>query len=277
LGGPDETKKSLEQELRDVLKHDDSALSTPQEVEVAYQLLLDHIDVFSADGEFGHTSLIKHSIHTGAIVPVKSRNRPISPTMIDDLKNQVNEWLRHGVIEPSTSPWSSALVAAKKKNGKTRWCVDYRALNEATTKDAYPMPLIEENLVQLSKSRIFSSVDGSGAFHVVDLDDDAKPKTAFSTPWGLYQFKRMPFGLCNAPATYSRLMHIVLRQIPTEQALSYLDDTLVHSVDFPQHCENLRRVLVAHREAGLKLQPSKCHFFLKEVEYLGHMVSEQGE
>jgi hypothetical protein len=276
LKGPDETKRSLEQELRDVLKHDDSALSTPQEVEAAYQLLLDHIDVFSADGEFGHTSLIKHSIHTGAIVPVKSRNRPISPTMIDDLKNQVNEWLRHGVIEPSTSPWSSALVAAKKKNGKTRWCVDYRALNEATTKDAYPMPLIEENLVQLSKSRIFSSVDGSGAFHVVDLDDDAKPKTAFSTPWGLYQFKRMPFGLCNAPATYSRLMHIVLRQIPTEQALSYLDDTLVHSVDFPQHCENLRRVLVAHREAGLKLQPSKCHFFLKEVEYLGHMVSERG-
>jgi hypothetical protein len=115
LKGPDETKVSLEQELRDVLKHEDSALSTPQEVEAAYQLLLDHIDVFSADGEFGHTSLIKHSIHTGAIVPVKCRNRPISPTMIEDLKNQVNEWLRHGVIEPSTSPWSSRIGSGKEE------------------------------------------------------------------------------------------------------------------------------------------------------------------
>jgi hypothetical protein len=273
--GPEE-KVSLEQELRDVLKHKDSALTNAKELDDAHKLLLDYIDVFSHDGEFGHTNLVKHRIHTGEITPVKCRNRPINPAMVEDLRNQVNEWLRHGVIEPSMSPWASALVASKKKNGKTRWCVDYRVLNEATTKDAYPMPLIEENLAQLSKSRIFSSVDGSGAFHVVDLEEDAKPKTAFATPWGLYQFKRMPFGLCNAPATYSRLMRIVLQHIPADQALSYLDDTLVHSPDLQRHHEYLRNVLEAHRAAGLKLQPSKCHFFLKEVEYLGHMVSEKG-
>jgi hypothetical protein len=267
---------SLEQELWDILEHKDSALVTKQDRQEAYQLLLDHVDVFSHDGEFGHTNLVKHHIHTGEIRPVKCRNRPINPAMVEDLRNQVNEWIRHGVIEPSTSPWASALVAAKKKNGKTRWCVDYRALNDATTKDAYPMPLIEDNLAQLSKSKVFSSVDGSGAFHVVDLDDDAKPKTAFTTPWGLYQFRRMPFGLCNAPATYSRLMHIVLQHIPTSQALSYLDDTLVHSQDLREQHKHLRNVLEAHRVAGLKLQPSKCHFYLKEVEYLGHMVSGQG-
>jgi hypothetical protein len=271
-----EERASLEQELRDILKHKDSALASAKELDDAHKLLLDYIDVFSHDGEFGHTSLVKHRIHTGEVTPVKCRNRPINPAMVEDLRNQVNEWLRHGVIEPSMSPWASALVASKKKNGKTRWCVDYRALNEATTKDAYPMPLIEENLAQLSKSRVFSSVDGSGAFHVVDLEEDAKPKTAFATPWGLYQFKRMPFGLCNAPATYSRLMHIVLQHIPAEQALSYLDDTLVHSPDLQHHHKYLRNVLEAHRAAGLKLQPSKCHFFLKEVEYLGHMVSEKG-
>jgi hypothetical protein len=210
------------------------------------------------------------------VVPIKCRNRPINPALIDDLRAQMELWLRHDVIEESASPWASALVAAPKKNGKTRWCVDYRALNKATVKDAYPMPLIEDRLAQLAHARIFSSVDGSGAFHVVELEEDAKPKTAFATPWGLYQFKRMPFGLTNAPATYSRLMQIALAGVPTTMALSYLDDTLVHSRDFPRHLAALRMVLEAHRRAGLKLQPEKCQLFKKRLEYLGHIVTHEG-
>lgn len=267
---------TLQEELQALINHPDSALTTPEERQQALDLLLDFADTFSQDGEFGQTDLVKHTIHTGPIAPVKCRNRPINPALVDDLRQQLDTWLRHGVIEPSQSPWSSALVAAKKKNGKTRWCVDYRALNEATTKDAYPMPLIEENLAQLAHSKVFSGVDGSGAFHVVALDEEAKPKTAFATPWGLFQFRCMPFGLCNAPATYSRLMHIVLQGIPASQALSYLDDTLVHSPNVDLHLRYLRTVLQAHRKAGLKLQPSKCQFFRREAEYLGHIVSEKG-
>jgi hypothetical protein len=253
-------KPSLEWELHNILDHQDSALTSAQEKDNAHKLLLDYINVLSQDGEFGQTDLVKHRIHTSEITPVKCQNCPINPAMVEDLQKQINKWIRYGVIKPSMSPWALALVAAKKKNGKTRWCADYRALNEATTKDAYPMPLFEENLAHLSKSRVFSSVDSSGAFNVVDLEEDAKPKTAFATPWGLYQFKRMPFGLCNAPATYSHLMHIVLQHIPANQALSYLHDTLVHSPDLHRHHEYLRNVLEAHRAAGLKLQPSKCKF-----------------
>jgi hypothetical protein len=263
----------VRRELRPRLQESDSALTSAAEVEEALGLLEQYADIFSIDGSYGQTNLLKHAIHTADVVPIKCRNRPINPALIDDLRAQMELWLRHDVIEESASPWASALVAAPKKNGKTRWCVDYRALNKATVKDAYPMPLIEDRLAQLAHARIFSSVDGSGAFHVVELEEDAKPKTAFATPWGLYQFKRMPFGLTNAPATYSRLMQIALAGVPTTMALSYLDDTLVHSRDFPRHLAALRMVLEAHRRAGLKLQPEKCQLFKKRLEYLGHIVT----
>jgi transposase InsO family protein len=246
------------------------------EKEAALQLLMSFWDRFSIDGSFGRTNMITHSIHTGDHPPIKCRTRPINPALLDDLRNQIEEWIKHDVIEPSQSPWSSALVAAKKKNGKTRWCVDYRRLNDITTKDAYPLPHIEDNLSRLAGDRIFSTIDGSGAFHVVDLDKEARPKTAFSTPWGLYQFKRMPFGLCNAPATYSRLVHIALSHIPAHHALPYLDDTLIHSPTLQAHLQGLQLVLSALRRAGLKLQPSKCHLFRSQAEYLGHWVTKDG-
>jgi len=256
--------------------NDSGCAARGPEKKIALDLLISFQDLFSKDGEFGRTTLVKHAIHTGDAAPIKCRNRPVNPALLDDLRHQMEEWLRYGVVEPSSSPWASALVAVKKKNGKTRWCVDYRALNDITTKDAYPMPLIEDNLAHLAHSTVFSTVDGSGAFHVVELEEDAKPKTAFATPWGLYQFKRMPFGLTNAPATYSRLMQVALRKIPCSKALSYLDDTLIHSNGFSDHVVALRQVLEAHRAAGLKLQPSKCHLFRTNVEYLGHAVSANG-
>jgi hypothetical protein len=277
-GGTEEkaTPEWIRAEVRPRLVESDSALTEASEVEEALCLLERYADIFSVDGSYGQTELLKHAIHTGDVAPIKCRNRPINPALIDDLRAQMELWLRHDVIEESASPWASALVAAPKKNGKTRWCVDYRALNKVTVKDAYPMPLIEDRLAQLARAEIFSSVDGSGAFHVVALEEDAKPKTAFATPWGLYQFKRMPFGLTNAPATYSRLMQIALTGVPTTMALSYLDDTLVHSRDFPRHLAALKMVLEAHRRAGLKLQPEKCQLFKRRLEYLGHIVTARG-
>jgi len=281
VAAPDEfetpaTPEWVEEAFREELRCPDSALKTESERRRAICLLKEFADIFSHDGSFGRTGLVRHAIHTGAAMPIKCRNRPVNPALVDNLRTQMEEWLKHGVIEPSTSPWSSALVAVKKKNGKTRWCVDYRALNGVTIKDAYPMPLIEDNLARLAHSTIFSTVDGSGAFHVVELEDEAKPKTAFTTPWGLWQFKRMPFGLTNAPATYSRLMQIALRGIPGGVALSYLDDTLIHAAGYEEHLQHLKTVLEAHRKAGLRLQPAKCHLFRQKVEYLGHLVTGQG-
>ena len=147
--------------------------------------------------------------------------------MEESLQQQLRAWKEHDVIEESNSPWCFQLVAVPKKNGKVRWCVDYRRLNDSTQKDAFPLPHIEDNLVRLSGSQWFSGIDGSGAFHVVCLEEEDKQKTAFATPWGQYHFKRMPFGLSNGPATYSRLVQLVLQGIPTDMALPYLDDTIV--------------------------------------------------
>ena len=138
------------------------------------------------------------------------------------------------------------------------------------------MPNIDDNLSRLSGSTIFSGIDGSGAYHVVSIRKEDRPKTAFHTPWGKYQFQKMPFGLCNAPATYSRLVQKVLEGIPLSIALPYLDDTCIHSRTFEEHLEGLRDVLDAHRRAGLTLQPDKCQLFQDQIEYLGHVVSKKG-
>ena len=239
-------------------------------------LLLQYWDTISVGGEYGNTRLMEHEIHTADTVPIKCRNRPINPSLEDNLRKQIKDWLNRGVIEESYSPWSFPLVAAPKRNGKIRWCVDYRRLNEVTIKDTYPLPLIEDNLARLSGSTVFSCLDGAGAFHVISIRQQDRPKTAFSTPFGLFQFRKMPFGLTNGPASYSRLVQLALKDLPTTLAIPYLDDVIVHSADARRHLEDVRQVLEAHRKAGLKLQPEKCSLFQNSVEYLGHLVSKDG-
>ena len=239
-------------------------------------LLLKYWDTFSFDGSFGATSLLEHKIYTEDNPPINLRYRPINPSLEPHLKQQIDDWLKHDVIEESQSPYNFPLVCVKKKNGKFRWCVDYRALNKISKRDTYPIGNIEDNLARLANSTIFSGLDGSGAFHVVPLSQDSKEKTAFSTPFGLYQFKRLPFGLANGPSTYARLIKMVLAHIPTSIAIPYLDDTIIHSPNISQHFRDLAKVLEAHKQAGLKLQPSKCQLFQSSIDYLGHRVSEQG-
>jgi hypothetical protein len=131
-------------------------------------------------------------------------------------------------------------------------------------------------LARLSRSTVFSGIDSIGAFQVIELEDKDKAKTAFATPWGSYQFVRMPFGLSGWHSSYARLVHMVLDGIPYTQALPYLDDTVIHSKDLSGHFLALDRVLEAYKKAGLKLTPAKCQLFQKEIEYLGHMVSAKG-
>jgi transposase InsO family protein len=251
-------------------------LKTADDLQKAIQLLRKFSDIFSYDGSFGKTSLVTHRIVTEDVQPIKTKNRPINPSLEQSLEAQLETWKRHGVIEPSESPWSFALVAVPKKNGGTRWCVDYRRLNLVTIKDAFPLPSIEDNLARLASAKIFSGIDGCGAYHVVEVEKKDRVKTAFSTPWGAWQFCRMPFGLTNAPATYCRLVQMVLQGIPQSMALAYVDDTVVHSPTLDKHFIALEKVFLAHRGAGLKLQPSKCQLFKEEIEYLGHMIDSNG-
>ena len=245
--------------------------------EMTEEVLLKYYDLFNGPTKFGSTDILEHEIITEDVPPIKMRSRPLNPHYASDLRRQLDEWLEEGIICPSNSPWSFPCVPVKKKNStKFRWCIDYRKLNDITKKDAYPLPSIADNLARLGKSKVFSTLDGRGAYHVVRIADKDREKTAFSTPFGLFEFIRMSFGLANAPSTYSRLVAKVLEHLPPEHVSPYLDDSLVHTVDPWEHLKLLQQTFEAHRKAGLTLQASKCRILSSQVEYLGHEISSQG-
>lgn len=181
--------------------------------------------------------------------------------------------MKRNVIEESTSPWSSPVVLVKKKDGKTRFCVDYRKLNGVTNKDAYPLPKIDDSLDQLNGVKWFSTLDLNAGYWQVEMSPDDRTKAAFATRRGLYQFKVMPFGLCNAPATFERLMETVLRDLEMDICLVYLDVIIVVGNTIEDRIQNLTLVFDRLLAAGLKSKARKCTLFAKEVDYLGHIVS----
>jgi hypothetical protein len=189
--------------------------------------------------------------------------------MVDKMKNK-------GIIEDSSSPWSSPVVLVTKKDGSTRFCVDYRRLNDVTKKDSYPLPRIDDTLSTLAGSRWFSTLDLKSGYWQVSVHPEDKEKTAFSTGSGLYQFNVMPFGLCNAPAIFERLMEFVLRGLTWKTCLVYLDDVMVVGSTFDEHLKNLEEIFGRLRSAHLQLNVKKCNLFQQEVKFLGHVVSPAG-
>ena len=184
--------------------------------------------------------------------------------------------LQQGVIKPSKSPWGSPIVLVAKKDGTTRFCVDYRKLNSITKKDVYPLPRIDDTLDTLAHNKFFSTLDLASGYWQIAMEESSQEKTAFTTHVGLYEFVVMPFGLCNAPATFQRLMESILHGLIGRSCLVYLDDVLVLGKTAEEHISNLRKVWNCLREAGLRLKPSKCNLFKEEVNYLGFVVSSRG-
>ena len=239
--------------------------------------LLQFADVISISG-YGKTNLISHpiTVHPGT-TPIKMKHRPLNRVMEESLRQQIDRWLEQQVVEEADSLWSFPLIPVPKKNSQeVRWAVDYQRLNAVTKKDAFPLPNIADNLSRLAWSRVFSALDGAGAFHAVPLRLADREKTAFSSLFGQYQFVQMPYGLANAPATYSRLIAKALWHLPSSEVLCYLDDTAVHSEDAWSHLHVLGKVLAAFRAAGLQISPGKAKLFRDHIKYLGHEVSAQG-
>lgn len=225
---------------------------------------------------FGRTSVITHSIDTGNAKPIKQRFYRTSYQNQLFIKEEIQRLLKAGLIKPSSSQWTSPVVVVEKKNGKKRLCVDYRKLNNATKKDCYPLPRIDDMLETLSGAQWFTSLDLASGFWQVELDPKDSEKSTFITKFGTFEFKVMPFGLCNAPATFQRLMDTVLRDILWQFVIVYIDDINVASKTFEEHLEHLKRVFDRLMKAGLKLSPEKCFFFKEELPFLGHVVSREG-
>ena len=180
------------------------------------------------------------------------------------------------MIEETNSPWASPLVPVRKKNGTTRWSVDYSAVNSVTVADSFPLPSIEENLEKLQGAKIFSCVDAASAYNTIPVQQKSRPYLAFLTPWGTYTFKRMPFGAKNAGAAYSRLVELSIMKLRSPNVLAYVDDIIIATMDLMQHVIELEGVLEMHRIAGIKVKAEKTFIFQKEVDYLGFRVNEEG-
>ena len=250
---------------------------TPEQKEKLLNLLESYLDIFSFTADkLGRSNNTFHRIDTGDAQPIRQRAYRVSPTERDHIKAKVQELLDRNMIEPSNSPWSSPVILVQQKD-KVRFCVDYRKLNAVTRKDCYPLPRIDDTLDHLSGAKYFSSMDCDMAFHQVGIAPEDKEKTAFNTPGlGLFQYNVMPFGLCNAPSTFQRLIDNVLGQLKWSVALVYLDDTVVFSKTFEEHLVNLSLVFEAFRKSNLTLKPTKCNFADSKLDFLGHVISANG-
>ena len=279
VAGFSESEEEVSDEKRENLRTLANSVTglTSQEKAELFELLLEYANLFAWSlDDFGRTSKIKHRINTGQNQPIRQQARRIPPAKRDEVQSLLDQMLEKEVIQRSASPWASPVVLVKKKDGSTRFCVDYRKVNNVTRKDAYPIPRIDDSLDTLAGAKWFTTLDLISGYWQVEVEETDKEKTAFSTPCGLFEFNVMPFGLCNAPATFQRLMELVLAGLQWKSCLVYLDDVIIVGSTFDEHLTHLRAVLNRIRDAGLKLKPAKCNFCCQQVDFLGHVVSASG-
>ena len=270
------TDKELPEHLTDLFERSSVGLDSHQKGQL-HSLLCDFASLFSTGAQdLGRTDQVQHRIHTGDATPIRQPARRLPPTKMKEAMKAVDDMYQEGIIEPSSSPWASPIVLVKKKDGSTCFCVDYRKLNQVTRKDSYPLPRIDDTLEGLAGAKWFSSLDLKSGYWQVGMHPDDREKTAFTAGRGLWQFCVMPFGLCNAPATFKRLMEQVLAGLPLSICLVYLDDILVPAQTFEDGISNLRTVFQRLQIASLKLSPQKCTLFQRQTKYLGHIVSGDG-
>ncbi|KAA0040695.1 pol protein [Cucumis melo var. makuwa] len=209
-------------------------------------------------------------------VPISRAPYRMAPAELKELKVQLQELLDKGFIRPSVSPWGAPVLFVKKKDGSMRLCIDYRELNKVTVKNRYPLPRIDDLFDQLQGATVFSEIDLRSGYHQLRIKDEDVPKTAFRSRYGHYEFIVMSFGLTNAPAVFMDLMNRVFREFLDTFVIVFIDDILIYSKTEAEHEEHLRMVLQTLWDNKLYAKFSKCEFWLKQVSFLGHVVSKAG-
>ena len=218
----------------------EASMLTVEQNRAAQDLLNEYANLFSqGKQDLGRTDLTQHRIDTGMVPPIKQAARRMPFHKKREVIKLVKDMESQGIIQPSQSAWASPIVLVQKKDGSVRFCIDYHKLNEVTKKDSYPLPRVDDLLDSLGGAQWFSTLDLASGYWQVQMDPASKEKTAFSTPLGLYEFNVMPFGLCNAPGTFQRLMELILAGLEWETCLIYLDDVIVFGHSFEEHLERL--------------------------------------
>jgi hypothetical protein len=242
----------------------------PEQSEQLDSLFNDFSEVFS---DFpGRTNLVVHDIKLTDSKPVKQQPYRMHPTKLETLEKEVKEMLDLGLVERSYSDYSSPVVMIPKPDGTQRVCIDYRKLNAVTTPDSFPIPRVDDLIDRVSNSVYLTKLDLRKGYYQCPLSESAKPLTAFVTPFGLYQFRVMPFGLRNAPATFQRLMNLVTEGMTN--CTCYIDDLCIYDMDWENHCRNLKEIFERLKSAGLTLNLPKCEFGKAQITYLGYTVGQ---
>ena len=246
----------------------------------ARSLLKEYHDIFSLEKcDMGHTNATKHKIvlKDPDTPPFKEHFRRTLPPQLDEVREHLKLMLDAGVIWPTNSPWCNAVVLVRKKDGSLHFCIDFRKLNSLTLKDSHLLPCICEMLESLAGPAHYSTFDMNSGFWQVPMDEESKQYTAFTLgSMGLYECESMPFGLCNTPPTFQRLMQNCLGELNLTYCLIYLDDVIVFSETPEEHLWRMHVVFNCLQEHGLKLKPTKCDVFKSEINYLAHHVSPKG-
>ena len=250
----------------------------PELAKKAVALLLEFHHIFSLElNEIECMDATKHAIELMKDEPFKERFCHITPPLVDEVCQHIQEMLDGGTIRPSQSLWCNAVVLVRKKDGSLWFCIDFCRLNTRTKKDTYPLPHMQETMESMVGTRHFSCMDLKSGFWQVKMDKEPRQYTVFTVgSMGIYEFLHMPYSLCNAPATFQHLMQNCLGELNRMYALIYLDDVIIYSKTEDEHLVRLRTVLERFMENGLKLKLSKCNFFHMEINYLGHKVSAAG-
>lgn len=245
-------------------------------------LLIGYKDLFFKEGDqLTSTTQVVHRIVTTTNAPIYSKIYRYPQVHEKEISKQIQDMLKQGIIAESNSPYNSPLWIVPKKmdnSGQKKWriVIDYRKLNEVSIDDKFPIPNIENILDKLGRAQYFTTLDLAKGFHQILVAEEDRPKTAFSTPLGHYEYIRMPFGLKNAPATFQRLMNSVLKEFINNICVVYLDDILVFSTSLEEHIDSLKKIFNTLRKHNLKIQFDKCNFLAKETEYLGHVLTPEG-
>ena len=245
------------------------------------KLLFEFDDLFMKHkADIGRCKIAKHRIEAlPDAIPHREGARRMSPDKAEKANAEVNNLLALGMIQPSFSPWASGIVMVKKKGGELRFCCDFRPLNEVTIKDAYPLPRIDESLSRIGNAKCFTSIDLAWAFWQIPVKKAHRHRTAFACELGLFEWRRMPFGLCNASPTFQRAIARALAKIVQRHGsmvMAYIDDIVIATETVEDHLERLREVFQCLREAGFKMRAAKCSFMRNETKYLGRIVSAEG-
>ena len=250
---------------------------TSDQKKAIVDMLQRHKNVFSyGDADIGRLGCIEHKILLHDDTPICQKPRRFPQPVSDEIEAQCEELQLLDVIEPSSSAWSSPIVPVRKRDGTLRLCVDYRKLNNVTKADKFPLPNLNDAVFGLHGVKFFTSLDLVRGYYQLPLEEASREYTAFSTPRHHWQFKRLSFGLKNAPAAFQREMQHVLSGFPWRRVIVYIDDVLIMSDSFEEHLALVDKVLKTFAECGVKIKREKCTWFAEEVEFLGHVVSSEG-